>query len=43
MEDALLQLLAPLIMITCAVHEFDDGVPDRIVDLFLASHRPSAS
>ena len=28
-------------MITCAIHEFDDGIADRIVDLFLASHRPA--
>ena len=41
LEDALIQLLAPLIMITCAIHEFDDGIADRIVDLFLASHRPA--
>jgi len=39
-DDAMLQLIAPLILITCAFHEFDDGVADRIVDLFLASHRP---
>jgi TetR/AcrR family transcriptional regulator, regulator of autoinduction and epiphytic fitness len=40
LEDALLQLLAPLILITCDLHDFDDDVADRIVDLFLASHRP---
>jgi AcrR family transcriptional regulator len=40
LEDALLQLLAPLILITCDFHDFDDDVADRIVDLFLASHRP---
>lgn len=39
-DDAMLQLIAPLIMITCGFHEFDDGVADRIVELFLASHRP---
>jgi AcrR family transcriptional regulator len=40
-DDAMLQLIAPLIMITCGFHEFDDdSVADRIVDLFLASHRP---
>jgi AcrR family transcriptional regulator len=39
-DDAMLQLIAPLILITCAFHEFDDQVADRIVDLFLASHRP---
>jgi AcrR family transcriptional regulator len=39
-EDAMLQLIAPLILITCGLHEFDDDVADRIVDLFLASHRP---
>jgi AcrR family transcriptional regulator len=39
LEDALLQLLAPLILITCDLHDFDDDVADRIVDLFLASHR----
>ena len=41
LEDALLQLMAPLIMITCDFHDFDDDVADRIVDLFLASHRPA--
>lgn len=40
LEDALLQLLAPPILITCDFHHFDDDVADRIVDLFLASHRP---
>lgn len=40
LEDALLQLLAPLILVTCDLHDFDDDVADRIVDLFLASHRP---
>lgn len=40
LEDALLQLLAPMILITCDLHDFDDDVADRIVDLFLASHRP---
>lgn len=39
-EDAMLQLFAPLVLITCGFHEFDDDVADRIVDLFLASHRP---
>jgi hypothetical protein len=39
-DDALLQLLAPLILITCDIHDFDDDVADHIVDLFLASHRP---
>jgi hypothetical protein len=40
-EDALLQLAGPLILITCGLHDLDDeGVADRIVDLFLASHRP---
>jgi AcrR family transcriptional regulator len=39
-DDALLQLLGPLILITCGLHEFDDDVADHIVDLFLASHRP---
>jgi AcrR family transcriptional regulator len=42
LEDALLQLLAPLILITCDLHDFDDDVAERIVDLFLASHRPGA-
>jgi AcrR family transcriptional regulator len=41
LEDAMLQLVAPLILITCDFHEFDDDVADRIVDLFLASHRPA--
>ena len=41
-EDALLQLLGPLILITSGIHDFDDDVADRIVDLFLASHRPQA-
>ena len=40
LDDALLQLLGPLILITCDVRDFDDDVADRIVDLFLASHRP---
>jgi hypothetical protein len=39
LNDALLQLLAPLVLITCDLHDFDDDVADRIVDLFLASHR----
>jgi hypothetical protein len=39
-EDALLQLLAPLILITTAVHDFDDDVADRIVDPFLGSPGP---
>jgi AcrR family transcriptional regulator len=42
-DDAMIQLVAPLIMITCGFHDFDeddDGVADRIVDLFLASHQP---
>jgi AcrR family transcriptional regulator len=39
-EDALLQLAGPLILITSGIHAFDDDVADRIVDLFLASHRP---
>jgi AcrR family transcriptional regulator len=41
LQDALLQLLAPMILITCDFHGFDDDVADRIVDLFLASHRPA--
>lgn len=41
LEDALLQLLAPLILLTCDLHDFDADVADRIVDLFLASHRPA--
>jgi len=41
LEDALLQLLAPLILITCDIHDFDDDVADHIVDLFLASHDPT--
>jgi AcrR family transcriptional regulator len=40
LEDALLQLFGPLILITCDFHAFGDDVADRIVDLFLASHRP---
>jgi AcrR family transcriptional regulator len=42
-EDALLQLLGPLILITCDLHDFDDDVADHIVDLFLASHRPDGA
>jgi hypothetical protein len=42
LEDALLQLFAPPILITCGFHDFDDDVADRIVDLFLASHRPDS-
>jgi AcrR family transcriptional regulator len=40
LDDALLQLLAPLILITCDFRDFPGGVADRIVDLFLVSHRP---
>ena len=40
-EDALLQLMAPLVLLTCGIYEFDDDVADRIVDLFLTSHRPA--
>ena len=40
MNDVMLQLMAPLVLITCGIHEFDEDVADRIVDLFLASHRP---
>ena len=40
MNDVMLQLMAPLVLITCGIHEFDDDVADQIVDLFLASHRP---
>jgi hypothetical protein len=40
LEDALVQLLAPLVLITCDLHDFADDVADHIVDLFLASHRP---
>jgi AcrR family transcriptional regulator len=42
LDDALLQLLAPLVLITSDIHDFDDDVADRIVDLFLASHRPAS-
>lgn len=41
LEDAMLQLVGPLVLITCDFHQFDDDVADRIVDLFLASHRPA--
>jgi hypothetical protein len=40
MNDVMLQLMAPLVLITCGIHEFDEDVADQIVDLFLASHRP---
>jgi hypothetical protein len=40
LDDAMLQLYGPLVLITSDLHEFDDDVADRIVDLFLASHRP---
>lgn len=43
LDDALLQLLAPLILITGDIHDFDDDVADHIVDLFLASHRPDGT
>lgn len=43
LEDALLQLVAPLVLITCDFRDFGDDVADRIVDLFLASHRPASS
>ena len=39
-QDAVIQLMAPMVLITCGFHEFDDDVADRVVDLFLASHRP---
>lgn len=41
-DDVMVQLVAPLILITCDFHDFDDeeAVADRVVDLFLASHRP---
>jgi AcrR family transcriptional regulator len=42
-EDAVIQLFAPLILITSGIHDFDEDVADRIVDLFLASHRPAGS
>lgn len=40
-EDALLQLMAPMVLMTCEFHAFGPDTPDRIVDLFLASHRPT--
>ena len=40
--EAGVELLGPLILITCDVRDSDDDVADRIVDLFLASHRPDA-
>src|SRR5687768_3059077 len=39
-EDAMLQLMAPTLLMTCGLYDADPGVADRIVDLFLASHRP---
>ena len=38
--EAGVELLGPLILITCDVRDSDDDVADRIVDVFLASHRP---
>lgn len=43
LDDAMLQLYGPLVLITSDLHEFDDDVADRIVDLFLASHRPAGA
>jgi AcrR family transcriptional regulator len=40
-EDAILQLMAPMVLLSCGFHEFDDDVADRIADLFLTSHRPA--
>jgi AcrR family transcriptional regulator len=40
LEDAQLQLIGPMLLLTCGFLEGDPGVADRIVDLFLASHRP---
>ena len=40
-QDAVLQLMAPLMLMSCGFHEFDDDVADRIVELFLTSHRPA--
>lgn len=36
----MLQLVAPLVLITCDFHDFGVDVADHIVDLFLASHAP---
>ena len=42
-QDAIIQLMAPMVLLTCGFHDLDDPTPtaDRIVDLFLSSHRPS--
>jgi AcrR family transcriptional regulator len=41
LDHFMLQIVGPLLLITCGFQDFDDDVADRIVDLFLASHRPS--
>jgi hypothetical protein len=43
LDDVMIQVVGPLLLITCGFQDFDDGVADRIVDLFLASHRPTGS
>jgi len=41
-QDAIIQLMAPMVLLTCGFHDLDDPTTtaDRIVDLFLSSHRP---
>lgn len=41
-QDAVIQLMAPMVLLTCGFHDLDDPTTtaDRIVDLFLSSHRP---
>jgi hypothetical protein len=43
LDEFMLQIVGPLLLITCGFQDFDDSVADRIVDLFLASHRPDAA
>ena len=40
LEHVMLQIVGPLLLITCGFQDFDADVADQIVDLFLASHRP---
>lgn len=40
-DDAVLQLMAPMVLLSCGFLEFDDDVADRIATLFLTSHRPT--
>jgi AcrR family transcriptional regulator len=41
-QDAVIQLMAPMVLLTCGFQDLDDPATtaERIVDLFLSSHRP---